>query len=86
MSKGQSPTVKVSVCDFLISEVGSNCNLLLRPADFKSVTMKLKRTVEYSWECTFEPFIPFFLCPLYQIAIVVFQLLYQIGFLFPLDY
>ena len=83
MPKGQSPTVKSSVCNFPIFEIGSNCNWTLRPANSKWVTMKLKREVEYSM---FEPLIPCFLFPLYRIAIVAFQLLYRIGFLFPLDY
>ena len=83
MPKGQSPTVKSSVCNFPIFEIGDNCNSTLRPTNSKWVTMKLKREVEYS---TFEPLIPYFLFPLYRIAIVAFQLLYRIGFLFPLDY
>ena len=83
MLKGKSPTVKSRVCNFPIFEIGSNCNSTLRPANSKWVTMKLKREVEYS---TSEPLIPCFLFPLYWIAIVAFQLLYRIGFLFPLDY
>ena len=86
MAKGQSPAVKVSECNLSISEIGSNCNSILRSANSKLVTMKLKRKVEHSWICTFEPLITCFMFPLYHIAIVSFQLLYRIGFLFPLDY
>ena len=85
IQNGQSLTAKVSVCNFLTSEMGSNCNSILRPADNKWVTLKLKRKVELSWAFTLEPLIPCFLFPLYRQAIVAFPLLYRIGFLFPLD-
>ena len=85
IQNGQSLTAKVSICNFLTSEMGSNCYSILRPADNKWVTLKLKRKVEYSWACTLEPLIPGFLFPLYRQAIVAFPLLYRIGFLFPLD-
>ena len=78
MLKGQSPAIKISVCNCPISEIGSNCYLILRPGDSKWVTMKLKREIEYSWEYIFEPLVPCFLFPLYRIAIVAFQLLYGI--------
>ena len=45
MPKVQSPRIKVSVWNFPISEIDSNCNSILRPADSKWVTIKFKRKV-----------------------------------------
>lgn len=40
MPKGQLPTVKVSVCNTFLSEIDSNCNLIVRPGDISGVIMK----------------------------------------------
>ena len=54
MSKGQSVTVKGSVCNILISETDGNCNSVLNPADSNGVIiMELKRKVLYCLPCTF---------------------------------
>ena len=44
MLRGQSPKVKGSICNILISEIDNNCNSLPRPADSNGVIIvKLKR-------------------------------------------
>ena len=58
MAKDQLITVKVSVCKFLFSEINSNFNSILRPADKNGVTMENKK--EYSWTSTFESLTPCF--------------------------
>ena len=37
MLRGQSPKVKGSICNILISEIDNNCNSLPRPADSNGV-------------------------------------------------
>ena len=58
MAKDQLLKDKVSVCKFLICEINSNCNSILRPTDKNGVTMEIKK--EYSWTSTFEPRVPCF--------------------------
>ena len=56
MAKDQLLTVKFSVCKFLMSEIISNCNSVLRLADKNGVAMGIKK--EYSWTSSFEPLMP----------------------------
>ena len=42
MSKGQLPTVKVSVCNIFLSEIDRDYNSIVRPADINGVTMELE--------------------------------------------
>ena len=42
MPKVQSPTVKVRVCNIFLSEIDSNCSLIVRPVDSNGVPIELK--------------------------------------------
>ena len=81
--KGQSPTVKASLCNIFNSEIDSNCISILSPAENNGVTIELKIKVSYSWACTFDSLIYMF--PLHRMAIAAFRILHQIGLLFPLN-
>ena len=54
MLKGQLPKFKARVWIFPISEIGSRCNSVFRPADSSWVIiMELERKMECSWARTF---------------------------------